>query len=287
MNKLFTVVAVPVAFLLVACGTGAKKQKLVVGLIPQDSVEAISTQSKPFEELLEKRLPGVDVEIFIGTNYDVVIEALISKKVDVSFLAPAAFIKAKERSGVKAVLQAKVKGIWEYDAVMVSPAAKPVDDITTLRGKNVLFGSASSTSGFIVPLGHLIDKGVGLKELGSWRNMEGGHTSVILSVANAEADAGFTWLPGIDLVETKNPGTAAKLHVVKLGTVPNDPVVVREGLDGELIAKIQKAFIEAIEDPADGPIFKTLYFYDDFRMIEDAAYDDVGRIFSAVKKAEL
>jgi ABC-type multidrug transport system fused ATPase/permease subunit len=153
---------------------------------------------------------------------------------------------------------------------MISPTAKPVDDIASLRGKNVLFGSASSTSGFIVPLGHLIDSGVTLKELGSWRNMEGGHTSVILSVANGEADAGFTWLPGIDLVETKNPGTAAKLHVVKLGTVPNDPVVVREGLDGELIAKIQKAFIEAIEDPTDGPIFKKLYFYDDFRVIEDA-----------------
>lgn len=286
MNKLRTLMALAIAILTVSCAQPSKA-KLVVGLIPQDSVDAISTLSKPFEEILEKRLPGVDVEIFIGTNYDAVIEGLISKKVDVSFLAPAAFIKAKERSGVKAVLQAKVKGIWEYDAVMISPTAKPVDDITSLRGKNVLFGSASSTSGFIVPLGHLIDSGVTLKELGSWRNMEGGHTSVILSVANGEADAGFTWLPGIDLVETKNAGTAAKLHVVKLGTVPNDPVVVREGLDGELVAKIQKAFIEAIEDPTDGPIFKKLYFYDDFRVIEDAAYDDVGRIFGAVKKAEL
>jgi phosphonate transport system substrate-binding protein len=286
MNKRVAILVLS-AVILASCGSGAKKEKLVIGLIPQDSVEASSTLSKPFEAILEKRLPGVDVEIFIGTNYDAVIEGLISKKVDISFLAPAAFIKAKERSGVKAILQAKVKGIWEYDAVMITPVAKPLDDIQSLKGKNVLFGSASSTSGFIVPLGHLIDKGVTLKELGSWRNMEGGHTSVILSVANGEADAGFTWLPGIDLVESKTPGTAAKLHVTKLGTVPNDPVVAREGLDAALIAKVQKAFIEAIEDTQDGPIFKQLYFYDDFRVIEDSAYDDVGRIFAAVKKAEL
>jgi ABC-type phosphate/phosphonate transport system substrate-binding protein len=117
--------------------------------------------------------------------------------------------------------------------------------------------------------------------------MEGGHTSVILSVANGEADAGFTWLPGIDLVESKTPGTAAKLHVTKLGTVPNDPVVAREGLDAALIEKVRSAFIDAIENEADGKIFKDLYFYDDFRVVDDAAYDDVGRIFQAVKKAEL
>lgn len=285
MKKTLLVI-LSVALFLTSCGKDSK-QKIVVGLIPQDSVEAISTKSKPFEEMLEKRLPGVDVEIFVGTNYDAVIEGLISKKVDVSFLAPAAFIKAKERSPVKAILQAKAKDIWEYQAVMISPIGRPVDDITALRGKNVLFGSASSTSGFIIPLGHLIDNGVLLKELGAWRNMEGGHTSVILSVANGEADAGFTWNVGIDLAEAKSPGTAAKLHVVSLGTVPNDPVVARADLDPALIEKIQKAFIGAIEDPADAKIFKELYFYDDFRVVDDSTYEDVGRIFQAVKKAEL
>ncbi len=74
----------------------------------------MSARVKPLAKLLEQQL-HIPVTVTVSTNYNTIVEAMGSKKVDVGFLPPDAYVQAHKQYGVKVLLQAQRFGYKEPD----------------------------------------------------------------------------------------------------------------------------------------------------------------------------
>src|SRR5688500_16113719 len=79
---------VALALLLAACGApgvgggGEKPQTLRVGLIPNQAPDRVKAQYEPFRVYLSEKLRQ-PVELFVATDYNGVVEAMIAGRIDV------------------------------------------------------------------------------------------------------------------------------------------------------------------------------------------------------------
>ena len=139
MNKFFALVLVSLSVFLfgAACGEGSDDEgdsqaqqevdpragwpsTFKIGLFGGDDAEETLRNAAPVKKLMEEQL-GMPVEIFTGTSYSAVIEAMRAGRVDAMTVGPFAYILA--------VQEAKAEAI----AVGISTTAKePVYDSTIL-----------------------------------------------------------------------------------------------------------------------------------------------------------
>src|SRR5262245_25888558 len=91
-----------------------------LGLFGGDDAEQTILNAEPMKKLLQEKL-GIPVEIFTGTSYGAVIEAMRSKHVDAMTVGPFAYVLAVQEANAEAL------------AVSISTNAKtPVYDTTLL-----------------------------------------------------------------------------------------------------------------------------------------------------------
>ena len=69
----------------------AQKKEITVGLIPSEDSRAMISQSKPMMDKLSQAL-GMPVVPFVAADYNGVIEALRSKRLDVAYLGPFSYV---------------------------------------------------------------------------------------------------------------------------------------------------------------------------------------------------
>ena len=94
-----------------------------------------------------------------GLPYAAAVEALANRKVDLAWFGGFTFVQAQIRSGGKAVPIVQREEDEKFRSVFITsdPAIKQLSD---LKGKDVSFGSQSSTSGHLMPRSFLLQAGV-------------------------------------------------------------------------------------------------------------------------------
>lgn len=91
---------------------GYKPKELTVQFVPSQNAGTLEAKAKPLEKLLSKEL-GIPVKVSVSTNYNTIVEAMKSKKVDVGFLPPTAYTLAHDQKAADLLLQAQRFGVKE------------------------------------------------------------------------------------------------------------------------------------------------------------------------------
>lgn len=142
-----------------------QKAKLVIAVQPTFAVAEMMEKVKPLEAFLEERLGDVDVEIYIPLSQAGVIEALRFGHAQVAFLGPWAANLAVELAGAELGL-AEVREVvfadrkseaTHYFSYWVVAASSPYRTLAEMRGKRACFPSPVSGSGYVAPLGRLLE----------------------------------------------------------------------------------------------------------------------------------
>jgi phosphonate transport system substrate-binding protein len=131
---------------VMAFGNLAHAQQVFrVTAIPDESPTELARKAAPLAKYLEGRL-GVKVEFTPVTDYAAAVEALVNRKVDLAWFGGFTFVQASVRSGGKVIPVAQREEDEKFRSVFITadPAIKSLAD---LKGKDVSFGSQSSTSG--------------------------------------------------------------------------------------------------------------------------------------------
>ena len=131
MKKSFSVVTILLLgamILLAACGNGKssidsksssdgdskgdsyKPKELTIQFVPSQNADTLEAKAKPLEKLLSKEL-DIPVKVSVSTNYNTIVEAMKSKKVDVGFLPPTAYTLAHDQKAADVLLQAQRYGV--------------------------------------------------------------------------------------------------------------------------------------------------------------------------------
>jgi len=184
-----TFLRVCLAGLLFGLGATSHAQQVFrITAIPDESPTELARKAAPLIKYLERRL-GVKVEWTPVTDYAASVEALASKKVDMAWFGGFTFVQAQARSGGKAIPIVQREEDEKFRSVFISsdPAIKSLAD---LKGKDVSFGSQSSTSGHLMPRSFLLQAGIDPDRDFRRVAYSGAHDATVAAVASGKVQAG-------------------------------------------------------------------------------------------------
>ncbi len=168
-----------------ACGA---QQVLRVTAIPDESPTELARKAAPLMKYLEDRL-GVRVEFTPVTDYAAAVEALVNRKVDLAWFGGFTFVQAQVRSGGKVIPIAQREEDETFRSVFIT-SDPAIRQLTDLRGKDVSFGSQSSTSGHLMPRNALLQAGLDPERDFHRVAYSGAHDATIAAVASGKVQAG-------------------------------------------------------------------------------------------------
>ncbi len=164
-------------------------QVLRVTAIPDESPTELARKFAPLGKYLEKEL-GVKVEWTPVTDYAAAVEAVVNKKVELAWFGGFTFVQANVRSGGKIVPLVQREEDEKFRSVFITDAKSGIHKLEDLKGKTLSFGSASSTSGHLMPRSFLlaakINPDTDLKRI----SFSGAHDATVAAVASGKVDAG-------------------------------------------------------------------------------------------------
>ncbi len=164
------------------------QQVFRITAIPDESPTALARKAEPLVKYLEGKL-GMKVEWTPVTDYAAAVEALVNKKVDMAWFGGFTFVQAEARSGGKVIPLVQREEDTKFRSVFITsdPAIKTLAD---LKGKDVSFGSQSSTSGHLMPRSFLLQAGVNPDKDFRRVAYSGAHDATIAAVASGKVQAG-------------------------------------------------------------------------------------------------
>ena len=164
------------------------QQVLRVTAIPDESPTELARKAGPLMKYLEAKL-AVKVEYTPVTDYAASVEALVNKKVDMAWFGGFTFVQAQVRSNGKIIPLVQREEDEKFKSVFISadPAIKSLAD---LKGKDVSFGSQSSTSGHLMPRSFLLQAGLNPEHDFRRVAYSGAHDATIAAVASGKVQAG-------------------------------------------------------------------------------------------------
>jgi phosphonate transport system substrate-binding protein len=142
--------------MLAAFSSAAQAQTtLRVTTIPEEAATEQVRKFTPLANYLEKQL-GMKVQFTPVTDYPAAVESLVNKKVDVVWFGGFTFVQANIRSGGKIVPLAQREEDTRFQSVFIAKTNSGIKTLADMKGKQVSFGSQSSTSGHLMPRSFLL-----------------------------------------------------------------------------------------------------------------------------------
>lgn len=179
---------ISIVFLQTLVSTASAETVFRVTAIPDESPTALATKAAPLMKYLEKTL-GMKVEFTPVTDYAASVEALANKQVDLAWYGGFTFVQANVRSGGRVIPLVQREEDEKFRSVFITsdPSIKTLAD---LKGKNVSFGSQSSTSGHLMPRSFLLAAGIDPDKDFKRVAYSGAHDATIAAVAAGKVEAG-------------------------------------------------------------------------------------------------
>jgi phosphonate transport system substrate-binding protein len=164
------------------------QQVFRITAIPDESPTELARKAEPLVKYLESKL-GMKVEYTPVTDYAAAVETLVNKKVDMAWFGGFTFVQAHHRSNGKVIPIVQREEDEKFRSVFIStdPAIKSLAD---LKGKDVSFGSQSSTSGHLMPRSFLLQAGVDPDKDFKRVAYSGAHDATVAAVASGKVQAG-------------------------------------------------------------------------------------------------
>jgi phosphonate transport system substrate-binding protein len=164
------------------------QQVFRITAIPDESPTELARKAEPLVKYLESKL-GMKVEYTPVTDYAAAVETLVNKKVDMAWFGGFTFVQAHHRSNGRVIPIVQREEDEKFRSVFITsdPAIRALAD---LKGKDVSFGSQSSTSGHLMPRSFLLQAGIDPDKDFKRVAYSGAHDATVAAVASGKVQAG-------------------------------------------------------------------------------------------------
>jgi len=189
-RRLALAAAVPLAlgFAVAAAPAAAQPAVFKVTTIPEEAATEQMRKFGPLSKYLERKL-GTKVEFTPVNDYPAAVEALVNKQVDLVWFGGFTHVQAQIRSGGKIIPIAQREEDAQFRSVFIAQKDSGIKSLADLKGKQVGFGSQSSTSGHLMPRSFLLQAGIDPDKDFKRVAYSGAHDATIASVVSGRVDA--------------------------------------------------------------------------------------------------
>jgi phosphonate transport system substrate-binding protein len=185
-NLVASMVFVTSAFAMFA--NAQAQQVFKVTTIPEEAATEQTRKFGPIVKYLESTL-GMKVEFTPVSDYPAAVEALVNKNVDMVWFGGFTYVQASNRSGGKVIPIAQRVEDTKFQSVFIAKADSGIKTLADLKGKQVSFGSQSSTSGHLMPRSFLLQAKIDPDKDFKRIAYSGAHDATIASVVSGKVDA--------------------------------------------------------------------------------------------------
>lgn len=294
-----------VAVMATACSGKSKSEnssgtpkELNVQFVPSQAATELESRAKPLEKMLSDRL-GIPVHVSMSTDYNTVVEAMKSKKVDVGFLPPNGYVLAHKQGAADVLLQAQRYGVKQpggrptknlvntYRAEILVKKGSNIKSWKDLKGKSISIQSPTSSAGYVYPIAELKEKGLDVKKSCKLVTVTGQDQSV-LNVLNGDTDAAFVFEDARTIVKKDNPKIMSQVVPIYFTKpIPNDTISVVPSMSKSFRKKLANAFIDIGKSKKGKKIIESIYTHEGYVTSKDSDFNVVRKyekIIESTKK---
>lgn len=251
---LFIVFFIPIS--LVHAMENEDIHKLTIGLIPVENASELQTDAKNFEQYLEAYLQNVEIDIVIPTSYEMIIEGMRFGHIDAAFMDAGSSWISHKKTGSEVIFAEVVNGKINYNSTLYTRLDdNNIQNIQDVVGKKIAFTSITGSSGFIVPMGKIIESNLAEVDTTDFVSIEsslanifdsytfaGGYKAALKLLINGNVDVAFA-----SDTAPQNFLTLIEQHKIKsteiMGSVPSHTFVVSNNLPTHIIKSLSNALI--------------------------------------------
>ncbi|KAA1039720.1 phosphate/phosphite/phosphonate ABC transporter substrate-binding protein [Macrococcus equipercicus] len=273
---------------------GYTPEKLTVQFVPSQNAETLEAKAKPLEKLLKAKL-GIPVEVSVSTNYNTIVEAMKSKKVDVGFLPPTAYVLAHDQKAADVLLQAQRYGVNDdgsptkelvdyYKSQFIVKKDSGINSLKDMKGKKIAMQDVTSTAGYVFPAVDLKKEGIDpLKDMKV--TTVKGHDQAVISLLNGDVDVAVTFQDARSIVKGDQPNVFKDTKIVKYTEkIPNDTISVRSDMTDKWRDKLTTAFIDISKDKEGQKVIREVYSHEGYVKSDDSKFDVIREYDKKVKE---
>ena len=301
---LVAVVAMLVAVVATACSSNNSSSKngytpktLTIQFVPSQAATKLEARAKPLEKMLSKRL-GIPVKVSMSTDYNTVVEAMKSKKVDVGFLPPDGYVLAHKQGAANLLLQAERYGVKQpngqatknlvksYRAEILVKKGSKIKSWKDLKGKSISVQNPTSSSGYVFPVAELKEKGLDVVKDCKLVTVTG-HDQAVLNVLNGDTDAAFVFEDARNIVKADNPNIMKQVVPIYFTKpIPNDTITVRPDMNKSFEKKLAKAFIAVGKSKEGKKVIESVYSHEGYDYAKDSDFNVIRKYDKIVESAK-
>jgi len=250
------------AFVIFFCLTLAlpalAQQVFRVTTIPEEAATEQVRKFGPLVKYLEKQL-GMKVEFIPVTDYPAAVEALVNKQIEMVWFGGFTHVQAQLRSGGRVIPIAQREEDTKFRSVFIAQTGSGIKTLADLKGKQVSFGSVSSTSGHLMPRTFLLEAGIDPEKDLKRVAYSGAHDATIASVVSGRVDAA-----ALDITVWRKFVEDKKVDTSKVDVFYTTPPFfnynwsVHADMPAALREKVTRALLDISMDTAEGKEILTL-----------------------------
>jgi phosphonate transport system substrate-binding protein len=254
-------------------GTFAKDENTIVFATLPDH-EGAEQDAQPIADWIAE-ITGKEVELYQATDYTAVVQGLASDKIDVAQISAFTYYQTQAAGGEIEPIGAQIteEGAEPgyFSVAIKNPAATDVTSLADFADQPVCFVNPTSTSGFAVPMGGLLDAGVTVAEENRLFGEE--HDLNAAKVAEGvDCQVGFAQDVDADpLIE------AGELEEVDRVQVPAAPIVMQAALPQDVKDQLTAAIADSTQESLTDAGIELNDFLKEswfgFGKVDDAYYD--------------
>ncbi len=140
-------------------------QKTIVLADISDNPQKKIRRFQPLADYLAANLSEFDRgKVKIAPDMDTLLAWLKSGEVDIYVDSPYPAMLAMNGAGAKPILRRWKKGQAEYFSLIFTISDRDINSLSDLQGKTIAFEEPFSTTGYMLPLGELLESGLDLRE---------------------------------------------------------------------------------------------------------------------------
>ncbi len=222
--------------------------KIRIGVLPEEDMAVMRQRYQPLQEHFEEIL-GIPVELYFGTDFTAMIEAMRFKHIEASKFGPFSYILAAERANAQAIVQGAMSRFAPtYKSYIITSKDTGITTVEDLEGKVFAWVDPASTSGYLFPRAHLIQEtGIDNESLDDYFSQviySGGHDASVRAVISGDVDAASVSDSQVFRMQAADyPGIEDVVVVTETLPIPRSPEAVRADLPQTLKTAITFAYL--------------------------------------------
>jgi len=235
-----------IAILACAIGSASLAQaqgSLKVSAIPDESPTVLLRNFTPLGKYLEREI-GMKTDWTPVNDYPAVVEGMAARKIDLAWLGGVTFVQVRSRTGTAIPIVQREED-EKFTSKIIASTSAGINSLADLKGKNFAFGSASSTSGHLMPRYFLKQNRIEPERDFKRIAFSGAHDATAAWVESGRVEGGALNASVWDkLVEQRKVDTAKVKVIYTTPPYFDYNWTVRGDLDPALVKRLAEAFLK-------------------------------------------